>query len=871
MFSIRQCHARVFASLSLIVAVIALAPAAAHAASSVRIVRPANGELVNGRRMLVVVRVPSGASRVRVSVDGRNVSRRFYARGGTRVGTVTGVEPGAVHIVVSAGVRSQQLLAFANVFAQGRRDRRLIVLLNANATLLRHAANQGVARLAIRTPSNAILRATLNGHGVRVPVDFRTGNRLAVFNRADGLRRGRNTLRLVAFTRGGRYDRLTRSATIPRSAPMAVAGPDRQIVAGQTLQLNGGRSVAAQPGGGLSYSWRVVGKPAGTSPRLRSAARARAKLRLGKPGRYTLALTVTEQGPNGIRRRSTDLLLATVAPPAPPTGAPIETMAQQNGQTGILIATSKPQFSAGPPDGQVGVYGFDPKTLQTDPDRNVLIPDNGDVDSKLKDAVGQFTAGTIVVVTGRDCCGASSKLLPKSGAFSYITSYDGNKDHFGQSGTWNRNLKLTEDNGGTSAAGELNGVLRYQPSDDGTFRYVQDGSVSYSTSAPTESTLYPADGATYRILDSAGDAVDNKGAGGAGSQLSASRPASALGQQWELQRAYGDYYRIVNSASGMCMNLSGNDAKTVLQWPCTGANAANEVWFVRARSDGDEQYFTLEPASQPPGAKTVVASLGAGGMTVAPLDDGDKTQRFTFGLAPGVYTISDASTGNLVGEPDFDAAWGTRLAVGPASGHSTQQWRVVDGPSGSFKLVNVASGLCMDVTGASADAGTPIERYACDPNAENQPNELWSAVGQADGIALVSKNSAMVLSRQQGGLIQRDRQQRQGSAVALEPRLRAGDDGRRLRDRGNLGDRLGRAARAGRDRCRPGADVAQRRWDTAVAADGRRQRLGRALQPRHGQVPDAWLGRGRVALTVRPIQHRHLARRPPDRWDLCAH
>jgi len=832
---LRPFAARACLPLGLIVVAAGLAPASADAAASLRIARPANDALVDGHRMRVVVKVPPGATRFRASIEGRNVTRRFHPRRGTRVATLSGVRPGAAHLVIRARVGSKQRLAFARVYAHGRRDPRMLALVNANTTLLRHAADEGVARLAIRASSGAIVRATLNRRPVRLRQDFRTGHRLAVLNRTDGLRRGRNTLRLVAFTRDGRYATLTRSATIPRSAPMAAAGRDRRLVAGRTLRLDGRRSRPGLPAHRLTYRWRVVGKPAGKLPRLRRPAStrpnvllrhsttARPKVRLREPGRYTLAMTVTEHGGNGATRRSTDLLETTVAPAAPPTGAPIDTMSEQNGKTGVRIGTSPAHFYPAPPSGQIAVLGLDPKTLRSDPDLNSVIPNSGDVDGNLKAAVAKFTVDTILVVTGSDCCSASSKLLPKSGAFSYIARYDGNKDHFGQTGTWNRNVALTDDEGDSHAAGELNGVLRYQPSDGGAFRFIQDDRVPYSTSAPTESTLGPADGATYRILAGDGDAV--AGDGNDNGPLAAAQTSSALSQQWQLQRAYGDYYRIVNAQSGLCMNMSGSDYKSVLQWACTGTDATNELWFVRAGVDGDDQFYTLEPASQPTGVKSrVVATMRDNAIIVAPFSSGDKTQRFTLGIAPGVYTISDALTGKLVGEPDYNAAWGTNLGVAAATGRSSQQWRVVDGPGGSFKLVNVASGLCMDVTGASTDEGTPIERYKCDPNESDQPNELWSAVGQPDGVALVAKGSGLVLSRQQNALVQRDDNDDKGQRWRLNrvsaPAATGGSYSIQAVSATGWGERRTVDATAGGPTLTSTSDAATQQWRLTDAGDG---------------------------------------------------
>jgi hypothetical protein len=758
---------RLIAPLGLVVAMVGVVTPVAQAAP-LRVVAPGAGRLVDGDRLPVSIRVPEGAKRLRVMLDGRDVTERFHAVGRRRVATLSHVPAGSAHLTVTVKVGGRTRYAHSRVFVRGKRDPAMIRLVNANATLLRHAADDGVARLAIRAPRNATVHARLNGRPVRVGApDARSGTTLLLLNRADGLRRGRNTLTIMAFRRDGRYEVLSRSATIPLTAPMAAAGRDRRTLTGKAVRLDARASRAASAASTVRYSWRVVDRPAGKAPLLRGAAGTRPTLRPRVAGHYTMALTVRERRRDGTTHTSTDLMQTTATAGVAPQGAPISTMHAQGGQTGVYVDMSPQRFVPGPNAGEVGVTGFDPKTLQTDPELNTIVSGDGNVDTKLKAAVAKFQSGWLLVVTGNDCC-ASSKIVPTSGPFSYVGTYGGDPETFGERGTWNRGLSLPGFDGEPRAKGELTGYLRYQPSAGGTFRYVQGEHTSYSTHASSESTLGPADGATYRIVADNGEAVDVVDAPSTHGPLGTHQPSTELSQQWQFRRAYGAYYRFVNAYSGMCLNLSGSDLVSVLQWECTDRKdpALNELWLVRPGNDGE--YFTLEPAMQTPGTTPMIATLRDSRLIVAPRDDDkDETQRFNFGLAPGVYTITDADSGKYVAEPDADGAWGTRLTLADPTGDASQQWRVVDGPAGAFKLVNVASGLCMDVTGASTDPGAPIERYTCDPNAPNQPNELWTANGYENGIVLASKLDGMVLSRQQGALVKRPDADNKGQRFRL--------------------------------------------------------------------------------------------------------
>ncbi len=62
--------------------------------------------------------------------------------------------------------------------------------------------------------------------------------------------------------------------------------------------------------------------------------------------------------------------------------------------------------------------------------------------------------------------------------------------------------------------------------------------------------------------------------------------SDAAQQQWQLVRVYGQFYRMVNARSGMCLNLSGSDGVSVLQWGCVpGQGAINELWIPTQRAD----------------------------------------------------------------------------------------------------------------------------------------------------------------------------------------------------------------------------------------------------------------------------------------------
>jgi hypothetical protein len=94
------------------------------------------------------------------------------------------------------------------------------------------------------------------------------------------------------------------------------------------------------------------------------------------------------------------------------------------------------------------------------------------------------------------------------------------------------------------------------------------------------------------------------------------------------------------------------------------------------------------------------------------------------GGAGGTGTMVDRLSGKCFGATS--AASGAPIEALTCDGSAGQQWSVpAVGQAGP--LTNVASGLCLDLTGSNSSDGTQIELYTCTGN----PNQVW--VHQADG------------------------------------------------------------------------------------------------------------------------------------------
>jgi hypothetical protein len=196
-------------------------------------------------------------------------------------------------------------------------------------TLKKAPSRSGLPILHVRSTSGAkVLRATLNGKRLPWPlIPLIKRRHLLRLAADDGLRFGRNDLKVYAAGRDGTYDVEKRSFEVPRTRPLAGAGSDRRDEVNAPIRLNGRRSRAARRGATLRYRWRIVQRPRGSKARLRRARSARPLLRPDAAGTYRVRLTVSEAGrPGRPARSSSDVAEVTVGQSTPPIGLPVETM-----------------------------------------------------------------------------------------------------------------------------------------------------------------------------------------------------------------------------------------------------------------------------------------------------------------------------------------------------------------------------------------------------------------------------------------------------------------------------------------------------------------------------------------------------------------
>jgi endoglucanase len=129
----------------------------------------------------------------------------------------------------------------------------------------------------------------------------------------------------------------------------------------------------------------------------------------------------------------------------------------------------------------------------------------------------------------------------------------------------------------------------------------------------------------------------------------------------------GVWYNIVNTNSGLCLDAtgrSGANGTSVQQWTC-GAQQANQEW--EFQSQGNDHYSVVNRN--------------------APSE---------------VIDVTNAGTAD-----------GTLLQLWSYGGGTNQQWTPASLGNGTFKLVGVGSGRCLDVPAASTANGVQLQIYDC--------------------------------------------------------------------------------------------------------------------------------------------------------------
>ena len=291
--------------------------------SITKILSPSPGAVLSGGRMTVMLRSNAPRRSLHVLLNGKDITGRLSRTGGVYTAAVAAgsmLHPGGDLLTASTHHGGRFDFDHAG-FTLARSERGMLRMRG-----IRIDGRGAPATILGRAPVHARVRAWVNGHRDDAPFADHGGRLDAQLGASDWLRAGSNRVVLVADTSSPRMARessISRRFRVPGDEPIASAGPDRTVLEGQSLRLDGAGSQLPRGDAG-SFSWRIVSAPNGSDATLGDPTSATPELTPDKAGTYRIAVTQrartagTADGARGTPTvASTDTVLVTSQPSAP--------------------------------------------------------------------------------------------------------------------------------------------------------------------------------------------------------------------------------------------------------------------------------------------------------------------------------------------------------------------------------------------------------------------------------------------------------------------------------------------------------------------------------------------------------------------------
>lgn len=204
------------------------------------------------------------------------------------------------------------------------------------------------------------------------------------------------------------------------------------------------------------------------------------------------------------------------------------------------------------------------------------------------------------------------------------------------------------------------------------------------------------------------------------------------------------YFFIQSISNGQNFDVSGHSVEAggeIITWDATGAE--NQMFYIKDIEGGALIYaassnLPLEPTA----SNTIQSTLTKKPVQLWSVKEAKMPENFELPKT-GAYRI--LSIGTLV-LSDMNG-----LMVGAANDSANQKWSLVDAGSGEYFITNLATGLNLDVSGQSLNAGDPIITW----QAGTDPNQRWILEEQSDGTYLIkSVHSSLYLTIDGSSLVQ---------------------------------------------------------------------------------------------------------------------
>ncbi len=204
------------------------------------------------------------------------------------------------------------------------------------------------------------------------------------------------------------------------------------------------------------------------------------------------------------------------------------------------------------------------------------------------------------------------------------------------------------------------------------------------------------------------------------------------------------YFFIQSISNGQNFDVSGHSVEAggeIITWDATGAE--NQMFYIKDIEGGALIYaassnLPVEPTS----SNTIQSILTKKPVQLWSIKEAKMPESFELPKV-GAYRI--LSIGTLV-LSDMNG-----LMVTVANDSSNQKWTLADAGNGEYFITNLATGLNLDVSGQSLNAGDPIITW----QAGTDPNQRWILEEQSDGTYLIkSVHSSLYLTIDGSSLVQ---------------------------------------------------------------------------------------------------------------------
>jgi hypothetical protein len=298
---------------------------------------PADHALLRSTTVPVRIKAGSQVTGVKVFAGTKDISARFTRRGGAFTARIprSMFKAGTTTLLVQAKAAGGKPGGAASVAVvvpgSGATSMRTSSGAKAAALTSAYQPTAGQVPVAITTKTPTYARLTVNGRRVS---DLRASRASTVHDwfvsARDGLKVGRNAFVAESWDNAGR--RSVKRWTVSRdgSLPLAEAGPHERVVSPDALTtLDATKSRATQKGGKLTYTWRVVRAPKGSTPQLHNANAAKPQFTAHQPGVYQVALRATQSTPGAhaaaAAGASEDVVTLDVVPPLSARGLYVDT------------------------------------------------------------------------------------------------------------------------------------------------------------------------------------------------------------------------------------------------------------------------------------------------------------------------------------------------------------------------------------------------------------------------------------------------------------------------------------------------------------------------------------------------------------------